>query len=272
MANRTSINFYSNNAKCFLRCMALTEGRMTKSYMEMLGSKKLTNQLIKENYVKKNRDGSYSSTDKLLKQYKTVFKAPRKFYYNTSISTKHSIGEAKFLSCINKSSLLKADIKTSKELANEHKKLKKTDEYMRNLENYRKEILKEYKSIPNNGDEFILRKADLKLTLDVIISNNPTSPPDFEIRNFPTEDLDKVINKMEYMLHNEEFTKKEEEYFCKAIDKVRYIREQAIERHQEVVSFAVEVITISYSAEAIREKEIYSHITNTDIIYIYEGG
>ena len=35
--------------------------------------------------------------------------------------------------------------------------------------------------------------------------------------------------------------------------------------------FAVEVITISYSMEAIREKEIYAQITNTEVIYIYYG-
>lgn len=274
MSKKSNIKFNSNNAKCFLKCIALTEGRMTKAYMEKLGSKRLANQLIKENYVKKNRDGSYSSTDKLLKQYKDTFRTTKRgFSYNTSVSAKHSNGEARILTCINKSTLLTADIKTAKELTEEHKRFKKTDAYKISLENYKRSLEKEYQKIANRTDvENYLKKIDLEARLELLNSNHASSPPDFAINNFPTTDLDKMVAKMKYSLHNDNFTSKEEAYFCRAIDQIKKIREQAIEREQEVVNMTFEVITISYSEEAIREKEIYSHITNTDIIYIYEGG
>jgi hypothetical protein len=177
------------------------------------------------------------------------------------------------LTCINKNSLLQSNIKTAYELSEEHKRFKKTNEYKEKLENYKKDIIKEYKSLVNSNDvASYLRKIELKETYDLINSNHATSPPDFVINNFPTADLDKMVAKMEYMLDNQDFTSKEEEYFNKAIDQIKTMREIAIERQQEVVSFAVEVITISYSMEAIREKEIYAQITNTEVIYIYEGG
>ncbi len=274
MSNKkTPIKFKTNQAKCLMKSIALCEGRMTKHDMELLGSKKFTSELIRGNYVSRNKDGSYSSTDKLLKEYRNAFHPAKGFSYSSSISTIHSKGEAKVISFINKETLLKVKIQTAKELSEEHKQYKKTEEYHNVLEDYRQEIRQELQDLEGKADPFsYLEGARLKGILEVAASSQPTSPPDFTLHNFPVTDIDKMIAKMQYSLGHEDYSICEDYYINSAIEQLQEIKEDAYSQGMGEVSLSFEIITSSYSREAILQKTIHSIVTKSNTIFIYQGG